>query len=275
MAASFGEEFKIRATPDQDLLRRLAYLARQDNDSVLTGTLKSTQNFADSPRKVRADGFADFVTFLSAEEQRRQQQIQQLGQRLDALDRASLEALREAEERLEGVRRNASRATDGRLVFEDEDGTFRDEQGNAVDAEQVDDTTRTADASSWREFKDAQREMDEAAAFHQRVEEQRERLGADPDSDERAAIAREIDELEQNMPASVARAYRPPAPGAFSPTEETASARSTSAAKSYDTERPEGPGVQQPFARAVTDTGADEKADPATTHQPGAGFSPS
>lgn len=36
-----GEEFKIRATPGPELLRKLAYLAAQDNGSVLTGGIRS------------------------------------------------------------------------------------------------------------------------------------------------------------------------------------------------------------------------------------------
>lgn len=102
-----GDEFNAQAMPSQEMLRKLAYLAGQDNGSVMTGGVRPV---SEDDRKNGKRSGASLV-----EEQLRQQQIRLLGERLDALDRASTEALRKANERLEEIRRNANRARDGRL----------------------------------------------------------------------------------------------------------------------------------------------------------------
>ncbi len=66
MTISPGEEFRLKATPSQELLRKLAYLATQDNDSVLTGGMKSTRSAYNGSDSERAKKGADTLLYLAS-----------------------------------------------------------------------------------------------------------------------------------------------------------------------------------------------------------------
>jgi len=266
-----GEEFRIKATPSPELARKLVYLAAQDNDSVLTG-LKSTSSGPRSADETKRRADAQFVRLFAIQ----QQQMQILTVRLEALDQASEKALRQAQEDLESIRSTANRAKDGRLVFEDTNGKIYDEQGQEVSKDAIDRQTWNPAAGKWEDYQDAKQRIEEAQAYQQRIQEQRERLGENPDAEDLKDIDRELDALESQMPASVAREYQPPKPRQPAEGQEASLTRPTSAAKAYLGE----PALQEntilrlPFAGAVTIATAkpDDKPDAAST--PGAPFAP-
>lgn len=204
MTLSPGNEFNASATPSQALLRRLAYLAAQGNGSVMTrGVRPGTDEDSRNGDRRSEESLA--------RELFRQQQTRLIHDRLDALDRASAEALRKANERMEEIRRNANRAKDGRLVFMDEDdGRIYDEQDREVSYEDVDHEKWNPRGTTRREFQEQGRKVDEAREYRRRVHEQRGRLDNDPSDDDLANLERDIRGLETSMPSGVATEYRPP-----------------------------------------------------------------
>ena len=251
-----GEEFRIKATPSPELMRKLAYLAAQDNDSVLTDGIRSGKDFGAGGRRTgRAQRSAQLAQLLM-------QQMLLLTDRLDALDRASEKALREAEERLAEIRRTANRTKDGRVAFADEDGTIYDEHGNEVSPDEIDPETWKADAPTWHDLKEAQKQQREAQQFRDKVEEQKDRLfGGELSDDDLADLEKEITALEKAVPAGFSR----PA----SASQETTT-RSTSAAKGYAT----GSALEtdailrDPFIGAVANASPAAESNEGVTPQP-------
>lgn len=262
MAINAGEEFNIRATPGQEHLRKLTHLAAHDTDSVFTGGVKSPRSLAGSAQSRKDGQILDTVQLLTLEEWRRQEQMQLLAHRLDRLDRASEQALREARERLDEIRRTANRTEDGRLAFEAEDGTVYDEHGNEVSPDEVDWEDWNPEGPTRSEFREALGRYNEAEDYRRQVMETKERLGDDPSEDELAALDEQVAELERTMPGRAAVEHEP-----------AASARFTSAAKGYAGDAPwrDGAALQQPFSRAVVpaDTDAAPEAEPTVTPEPG------
>ncbi len=261
LALTFGEEFRICATPSPELLRKLAYLARQDNDSVLTGALRSTENFGSSSQKADQDRFAAFAQLVASEELHRQQQMQELSARLEVLDSQSQQAVLETQKRLEEIRRNANRTTDGRIVFEDKDGAIRDEEGTQVSVDNVDLAQWNADAPTYETFRDARERHEDAKTFRRAVLEAREKLENDPEEIDLDRLEARISELEAGhlLPAGDAPAG--------------ANTRPTSAAKTYDeTAGQDGSAtsLRRPFAGAVDDGTATVPGDAPDVARPSA-----
>jgi len=117
---SFGKEFNLKATPDQEMLRKLAYLAGSGT-AALSIALRANPN---DRLSVYAD--ADFIVAMQmniATEQQRDRYQEQLDAYLEALEIAEIEALNEREELL----RRAYVLPDGTRIFFDKDGR------NAID----------------------------------------------------------------------------------------------------------------------------------------------
>lgn len=256
MALDAGEEFNIIAAPSQEMMRKLAYLAQQGNDSVLTGALESPQHIGADARSSRGDKFIESVQLLSMEEQRREQ-MRQLSDRLDQLDRASERAMREAQAQLDEMRRNANRTKDGRLAFEAEDGTIYDEHGNEVQEDEIDRDRWNQNGPTWEAWKQGRERFDAAVEHQRKVEEAKERLGSDLTDEDLDDLEARIARLEAGAPADTAPAAEPAAADG---------GRSTSAAKTYDDAPADGSARLQPlFGGAVAGDA------PATDHQPDAG----
>lgn len=262
MAINAGEEFNIRAAPSQEHLRKLTHLAAHDTDSVFTGGVKSPRSLAGSAQSRKDDQILDTVQLLTLEEWRRQEQMQLLAHRLDRLDRASEQALLEARERLDEIRRTANRTEDGRLAFEAEDGTVYDEHGNEVSPEEIDREDWNPEGPTRSEFQDARQQYNQAGEYRRQVLETKERLGADLSEDELAALDEQVAELETTIPGRATGEHEP-----------AASSRSTSAAKDHAGDAPwrDGAALQQPFSRAVVpaDTDAAPETGPSVTPEPG------
>ena len=142
----------------------------------------------------------DFTDFVLSDLQR----IEQIRHEIDLLDRASLEALREAEERLEMIRRAANRATDGRRVYETEDGRYiYDKDGNEVARDKIDPAKWNSNGPTWERYVSDKREVKETKDFRTKLREQKARLEDDPSADELNDIEAELDALKRNMPAGV------------------------------------------------------------------------
>jgi len=269
MTISPGEEFRIKATPSPALWRKLAYLAAAGSDSVLTSNVQSGGNTGASARKTQdADMMASLAQILD-QQRRREQQITEFNDRLDALDLASVEALREAQERLDEIRRTANRAKDGRLVFEDgDDGKIYDEHDTEVAADQIDRVQWNSDAPKRSDLKDARRDLEQAAEFREKVQDAKDRLASNPADEDLAAMAEELDALEESMPGNVAGAYISPGLA-----DRDAARVSTSAAKLYDGDHAPGQGtLRAPFSGAATTAEPSEAERPAVT--PGTGPAP-
>ncbi|MCB9958694.1 MAG: hypothetical protein H6843_08840 [Rhodospirillaceae bacterium] len=250
MNLAAGQEFRAAATPTQELWRKLAYLAAQDNGSVLSGQVGSSNAEAENSRKSqRTAHLTDLAQIL--EQQRLQtQQIQEINDRLHALDRASVRALHDAERLREELLRSANRTADGLSIFQAADGTIYDEHGNEVAGDQIDWESWNPDAGSWEQFLEAQQSVDSARDFRDRVARCRDQIGDDPSSDALAGTLDELDALEASMPPSVAAVYRLPG---SAPEDDRlpAPTRTTSAARDYDPASETGLSLGQPFADAA------------------------
>lgn len=151
--------------------------------------------------------------------------LQQFSERVGELDRASLKALRAAEqrlrdseERLADVRARAVRDDQGRLVYKTADGRqgFYDD-GHEMSAEAIGRAHWRDDAPVWEERRKADdareraaEDVDAIGAYRDRLHTARERLGSQTPISET-----ELSELEADvgaMPDSVARELAPPGP---------------------------------------------------------------
>jgi hypothetical protein len=123
-----------------------------------------------------------------------QAQVQRFSERLDRLDRASIEALSEAErvvqsteEQLEWVRAHAMRDDQGRLVYRTADGSaaYYDD-ASAIEGDELQRLVWTAGASTWEERKKvgddysrAIQNRSDIGEYRDRLHTIRERLGGD------------------------------------------------------------------------------------------------
>ena len=251
------------ATPSQELQRKLAYLAAQGNDSVLTGGVTSARRFGGGDDKTgKTNRLVEAVELLS-----RQQQILELNERLAALDRESLIALREAEERLEEIRRNANRTIDGRLVFEDKNGILRDEHGAEIGSDQIDRSQWRPEAESWEAFQEADRRVQEAKDFREQVTGAQERLDggnlSETDLDE---LERAITALETAGPGDTGG---PAEPQQAAEREMEVPGRSVSAARDYTGDPAlDVAALRLPFGGAATGPAPAAADPPGTSSRP-------
>ena len=201
MEYKLGDEFKAAGTPGPELLRKLLYYATVDSGSVLTAGFRSPEAVG-SDRK--SDQEADITTAWLQLSEAVQRRIESLQQRVDELDRASLLAMQEAQERLDMTRRDANRAIDGRRVYETEDGrTVFDEQGTEVAHDEIDPTIWNSGGPTWEKYGQDKSDLDKTVEFRARVQEQKARLKDGPSADDLDEIEAAMDDLERDMPPGV------------------------------------------------------------------------
>ena len=247
-----GEEFRIQATPSPELLRKLAYLAAQDNGSVLTGGIRSGSLAYRSAEDARKRSRALMHMALMADPAYREL-YERVGDKLDRADRASLAALEDARQRaaeareaLEALHRRAALLPDGRRVYRTQDeAAAYDEDGNRL-------TGREMGGVEWRDgqptwegeieqrdrLREAVREVEDIEAYRRHLEEQQERHGeGDLSPDELKELDRSLDAA---MPAAVRWRYEAdPAAVGQTPAADRAEAsvpRTGSAATYIDSE---------------------------------------
>jgi hypothetical protein len=178
MTIDLGEEFKVKATPSPELQRKLAYLAAQDNDSVLTGGFKASTAGHRGSDSDKARKRADALMLARLADPEYQAVSQRINNNLDLMDEASVHALQEIEQELLELRRErermlaqAYRDEDGNAIFiaEDESAAFYE------DGEQVDDEkfARIKDElrgrTTWDGLQRSHREEDDLVADRDRV----------------------------------------------------------------------------------------------------------
>lgn len=122
MSLQPGEEFRIVATPSQELLRKLTYLAAVGSESVLTVAGLGGNDAASDRKAAKADGVADIAQLID-QQRARQRQIEQINETIDRMDEASVTALQEIEEELLAIRRDLDRMREE---------AYHDEQGNMI-----------------------------------------------------------------------------------------------------------------------------------------------
>lgn len=220
-------DFQHSAAPGEDLSRRLAYLATQDNGSVMTGGFAKAPGLdgADDD-KVRSRQGISAMEMLAQQEQIRQDQIARLNSKFDALELAAREALFDAENDLATILSNANRATDGRAVFKDKDGNIRDEDGQVVEEGAVDMSDWDAKADSWEAFSQQRSLVDQTSEFYERVQETGDRLDDGVDDNGLAALETELEALESEF-AAFETTVAKPAEDSFDQVKHTAPEQSS------------------------------------------------
>ena len=216
-----GEEFKVRATPSPELLRKLAYLAAQGNDSVLTGGAKSPRTAYRSPAD-KVASTADAVMLARLADPAYQALSARINDNLDFMDEASVHALQEIEEELAELRHERARMLEQ---------AYRDDQGQRIfmtadgSAAYYEDGTRVAEDEftqhkehlrgkpTWDEWQQSHRREEELNAEREDIhqhdgerEKLREDLAEGKISKEEAE--RRERELEQSQPDRVRSNYQ-------------------------------------------------------------------
>lgn len=201
MVYKLGDEFRSVATPSPELLRKLLYHATIDSGSVLTAGFKNPRAIG-SERESDEEAAIDMAWLQLSESV--QARIESLQQRVDGLDRASLLAVQETQERLDMTRRDANRAKDGRRVYETEDGrTVFDEQGTEIARDGIDPNNWNSGGPTWEHYNRTVNEVEEMKEFRTKVLEQKARLENGPSAEELDDIEASLDELERDMPPDV------------------------------------------------------------------------
>ena len=180
--ASAGSDFRIVATPTQEQMRRLLYLAEQDNGSVLAPGSRDGRTASGQSR--RADRVMDDITAVmsinEATEAVRQATAARINHDLDIADEAAARALDEIREQLaeNAARRQeildrAYRDETGRALFLSEDGeSVYDENGNLLSSEEVAvlPIEELKSRASWEDFDAHNKREEELQAEIERVE---------------------------------------------------------------------------------------------------------
>jgi hypothetical protein len=220
VSLSPGEEFKIKATPSQELLRKLAYLAAQDSDAVLTGGLRpgnAAHRHTDSAGR-RTDAALQMARLADPAYQAVSERI---NDNLGRMDEASVTALQEIEEALATLRRERERMLEqayrdehSRLVFMTEDGTgaYYEDGTKVADDEFAQISEDLRGRPTWEQWQESLRKEEELAAerdlIHQHDAEReqlREDLAEGRISKEEAEQRER--ELEEALPERVRAAY--------------------------------------------------------------------
>ncbi len=218
MHVSIKNEFQISATPGEELSRHLAYLAAQDNGSVLTGGFIKDAAALEREGSDRAgQQAATAMEFLAQQEQLRHQRLAELSNRFDVLEQAAHDALIDAENDLAEILSNANRDRNGRAVFQDQDGNIRNEDGEIVDPADVDISEWDPDGPSWEVYDEKFDARDSAATAFERVQERRERFeSGDISEADFSVLEDDLDALEAEIavldePSNAATQNRPTA----------------------------------------------------------------
>lgn len=241
---------------------RIARFKSDGADRHLTGTKNKDEG---------ADEFAEFVLLALAS----QQDIARLRFKIDQLDRASLEALRETEGKLvearddlKHIQDNAYQLPDGRKVYRTEDGNaVYDDGGNQLNPTDITPDDISEESPTWEQRRAAGETIENLAQEQESIETYRERLdrtrkrlnGDNITQDELDELDKE---LENDMPAAV-RQHRNRL-AADDPDPKAEPTRTTSAAAEYDAKPgfKTAPKVGESFAVAVA--GLPESPRPAT-----------
>lgn len=177
------------------------HAAIKDNklrEQLAARVTRDIQEFKEQQDKDAEFAAVAIETVLAVQEQR----IAALQERFDHLDTISLQALIEAQQWLEELLRDANRARDGRAVFEAQDGTIYDEDGNEVARADIDLESWDADKPGWEDFSAAYDSVARRQEIRDRVVEQGERLD-DPDDEQLVDIEAELDTLEAELRAEL------------------------------------------------------------------------
>ena len=205
MSVSMKNEFQISATPGEELSRHLAYLAVQDNGSVLTGGfIKDAATLEREGSDRAGQQAAAAMEFLARQEQLRQQRLAELSNRFDVLEQAVHDALIDAENDLAEILSNANRDRNGGAVFQDQDGNIRNEDGKIVDPADVDMSEWDSRADSWEAFSHQKSLVEQASGFYERVQEAGDRLDGGVDDNGLTTLEGELEALESEFAASEA-----------------------------------------------------------------------
>jgi hypothetical protein len=262
MSATPGDIFNLNATPNPELRRRLDYLAQIGSGAVLTPYTGTNGSPSAIRRMASTDGASDMMRFLA--QQQREEQIRQINQRLDDLDRRTDEALRSADERLAEILRTANRAKDGRVVFLDEDGKIYDENDNEVGRDEINWDNWNPDARPRGDYQEALQDRATALAADERVDSLRARVNGQMTDEEIANVSDELTALEAGSGEFAGMSY-----------SSATGYRSTSAAKLYDADNAsDAPSVGGPFIRATVPVSV-TAPEPPSTEEPAPPLKPS
>lgn len=224
MSINPGEEFKLKATPSPELARKLAYLAAQDNDSVLTAVRSSRASYQGSGSGKARSGADMLLQVLMARlaDPAYQALSEQINGKLDLMDEASVHALQEIEEELaelrrerERMREQAYRDEQGRRIFmtSDESAAYYEDGGRVEDERFAALKDRLRGKPTWDKWQDSFRREEgltaEREQIHQheaRRDELRDDLATGSISKEEAQ--RRAQEIGESMPERVRRSYK-------------------------------------------------------------------
>lgn len=223
MSLGPGEEFRSVAAPSQELLRKLAYLATQDNDSVLTGGIRSIRDtFRGADSRKAATSTEILLQLTRLADPAYQAASARITEKLDRMDESSVIALQDIEQELRALRRErekmleqAYRDEQGRRIFMTkdgsaayyEDGTMLDDDEFALHREQLESGPR------WEEWQDMHKRdtdlLTERDLIHRHeaaCQELRDALAEGSISQEEAE--RRERELEEALPERVREHFR-------------------------------------------------------------------
>jgi hypothetical protein len=238
LAVNPGEEFNLQATPSQELLRKLAYLAAQDNDSVLTGSARGRSGTAARDSDTKAQRTDMLLQMARLADPSYQALSAQINANLDLMDTASVHALQEIEGELRALREQRERMLEqayrddaGNAIFmrADETGAYYQDGTQLADEDFAEIRPHLEDRPTWDEFQDTfhqeqafEAERDEIHRHDAQREELREDLAAGRISKEEAREREQ--ELEESLPERMASydALKSGASGPGSTQEEAA-----------------------------------------------------
>lgn len=214
---SLGSEFRLHAIPTQEQMRRLLYLAEQDNGSVLAPGARDGRTGGGHSRG--ADRAMDDITAVmslnEATEAVTRAAISRINHDLDIADEAAARTLEEIRRQLaeNAARRqealdNAYRDESGRALFLSEDGeSVYDEYGNLLSPEEAAalPIDELKNHTSWDAFGAYDKRSEELLAEAERVED-----GIDRRQEIRDRVAggqlslEELEALELEIDATIA-----------------------------------------------------------------------
>lgn len=209
------ERNRARRQEDSDDLNREAAGVQGNRIARFKGDDAESRLGATNKKDEDVDEFAEFVLLeLLASAQ----DIARLRTKIDLLDRASLEALRETDEKLDKARENLERTRDnayqlpdGRKVYRTEDGkTVYDDRGNQVSPTAITPDAISEESPIWEMRQRAAERVEDLETQRQDIQDFRSRLDRtgkrlDDDNITQDELDELDKELESGMPAAVRR----------------------------------------------------------------------
>ena len=220
-----GSEFNAVGAPSEELKRKLLYLAVTDGESILSGFTGiegfGTASESKEAEKANADTIFTLMQMQMAEAN--QERIEQLNARLDRLDRASYEALRETEEQLRLAREELNLIRDNAFEITFPDGTVkkvyrggdtvRTEDGAVVSPDIIRSEDIPDGASNWTAFETHAEKVARLTGQRDRIIEYRAKLDVARDRLQDSPSPDDLDDLDAElaqMPDAVSRRLEPP-----------------------------------------------------------------